>query len=423
MNFMRFSAAPAGRLSDRTIPWEIFGERPDVPDGLEDSALAGASLAPVASHPGSPMFEPESLFGAHMAGHDLDLKEDAPVVVFVHGFQHEPRRPVLARAKSDNPHRCLYHFDETPDGPGSREERDSHMTPWFARAMLDGGQGKPEECGGIAVGYSYASWGGSAEPYMPGFMTRLGMAVGHRARFTPPLQPFINAYRDAEVAGFGLAAVITQVVARLDHDGHDRKTIDVFCHSLGARTVLSALALISQRWPNDSTITRIDRVIITGGACYWGQAAFSLANLVFSEAPYLPQIYNVTSQGDDVLRYLGTRKTPKEARLEAEEDLSLTWPDTRLLQRGRTIGRNGKPPHGLYTFFGDEYPHWVDIPLDSGLVQRWGRKHGFSLAGRRRISLGDHWIYYTHPGNWDLYRAILHRRSGFAVADLLGTLR
>ena len=67
MSFMRFSAAPAGRLSDRTIPWAIFGERPDVPDGLEDSALAGANLAQIASSPGAPMFEAESLFGAHMA--------------------------------------------------------------------------------------------------------------------------------------------------------------------------------------------------------------------------------------------------------------------------------------------------------------------------------------------------------------------
>ena len=167
MSFMRFSAAPAGRLGDRTIPWEIFGERPDVPDGLEDSALAGASLAKIASTPGAPMFEPESLFGAHMAAQDFDLDEDGPVVVFVHGFQHEPRRPVLPRARSDNPHRCLYHFTETPDGPGSREERTKHITPWFARAMLDQGRGEQDECTGVAVGYSYASWGGSLDEYMP----------------------------------------------------------------------------------------------------------------------------------------------------------------------------------------------------------------------------------------------------------------
>jgi len=424
MSFMRFSAAPAGRLSDRTIPWAIFGERPDVPDGLEDSALAGASLAQIASTPGAPMFEPESLFGAHMAaqGLDLGMEDEAPVVVFVHGYQHEPRRPILARARSDNPHRCLYHFDETPGGPGSAEERRLHTTPWFARAMLPEGRGGPELCEGVAIGYSYASWGGSADPFMPGYWTRLSTALGMKARFTPPDQPYVNAYRDAEMAGFGLAAIVTQLRARLDDAGHVEKRIDLFCHSLGARTVLSAIALIAQRWPNDATITRIGRVILLGGACYWGQAAFALANLVFSEAPHLPQFYNVTSQSDDVLRYLATRKTPREARLEAEEDLSLTWPDTRLLLRGRTIGRHGKPPHGLYRFFGPEYPHWVDIALDSGRVQRWGRKHGFHLTGRPRLSLGDHWVYYTHPGNWGLYRAILNRRSGFAVADVTHTL-
>ena len=66
MSILRFSAAPAGRLSDRTIPWAIFGERADMPDGLEDNALAGANLTPIASSPGAPMFEHASLFGAHL---------------------------------------------------------------------------------------------------------------------------------------------------------------------------------------------------------------------------------------------------------------------------------------------------------------------------------------------------------------------
>ena len=209
--------------------------------------------------------------------------------------------------------------------------------------------------------------------------------------------------------------------ARLDHEGHLDRRIDIVGHSLGARTVLSALALIAQRWPNDHTITRLDRVILLGGACYWGQAAFALANLVFSEAPHLPKFFNVTSQHDDVLRFLAARSTPKGARLEAEEDLSLEWPDTKMLLRGRRIGRHGKPPHALYQFFGDEYPHWSDIALDNPKVQRWGRKHGFSLMGRSGM-LGDHWIYYTHPGNWALYRAIIRRRSGFDIDSINHTL-
>lgn len=419
MSFMRFSAAPAGRLSDRTIPWAIFGERPDVPDGLEDSALAGASLAQIASTPGAPMFEQESLFGAHMAAQDFDLEDDGPVVVFVHGFQHEPRRPVLPRARSDNPHRCLYHFTETPDGPGSREERTRHITPWFARAMLDGGKGTPNDCTGVAVGYSYASWGGSADTFMPGWWTRFQDWAGLWPKFGQPAEPYLNAYRDAEVAGYGLAAVLTQLRARLDHAGYHTKPIDIVCHSLGARTVMSAIALVAQRWPHDATLSRLDRVLIMGGACYWGQAAYALANIVFAEADHSPQFFNFTSQADDVLRYLARRSPDKAARLEAEEDLSLEGASTKLLRRTRTIGRDGRPPHALYAFFGDEFQNWIDVRMDAAMTQRWARAQGFKTIGRRKFSLGDHWLHYTHPGNWDLYRAILHDRERWTV-DAMG---
>ena len=418
MSFMRFSAAPAGRLSDRRIPWAIFGERPDVPDGLEDNALAGVNLAQIASTPGAPMFEADSLFGAHMAGQDLDLADGAPVVVFVHGFQHEPRRPIKARAHSDNPHRAIFHFDETQAGPGSREERARHTTPWFARAMLERGKGRPDQCSGVAVGYSYASYGGSADAFLPTWTERMITRIGLRSRFQQPAEPYVNAYRDAEMAGYGLAAVLTQLCARMDDAGFKDRRIDILCHSLGARAVMSALALIAQRWPEDQTLSRIDRVLLLGGACYWGQAAFALANVSFASADPRPQFYNFTSSSDDVLRFLAARATARSARLEAEEDLSLEWPATKMLRGGKTIGMHGKPPHGLYEFFGEEYPDWIDIPLDSGRIQSWGRMYGFNLCGSRRFSLGDHWVHYTHPGNWKLYRAILHEREGWGVKDI-----
>ena len=421
MSFMRFSAAPAGRLSDRTLPWVIFGERPDSPDGLEDSALAGINLAQIASTPGAPMFEPESLFGAHLAGQELGFAQEGPVVVFVHGFQHEPRRPVTARSRSDNPHRCLFHFDETPGGPGSREERKRHITPWFARAMLERGRGPVEKSTGLAVGYSYASYGGAADPFLPGWATRFATRLGVRRRMQPPM-PYVNAYRDAETAGFGLAAVLTQLRARLDHAGLGDRGIDIVCHSLGARTVLSALAMVASRWPNDTTLGRIDRVLMMGGACYLGQAAFALANITFAAPEQRPQFYNFTSSNDDVLNFLASRSTARSARDEAIEDLSLEWPDTRLLMGGRTIGRDGKPPHKLYEFFGAEYPDWIDIPLDSARIRRWAKRQGFNIRGRRRYSLGDHFVHYTHPGNWALYRSILHDRENWTVSKLLGEI-
>ena len=421
MSFMRFSAAPAGRLSDRTIPWAIFGERSDMPDGLEDNALAGSNLSGIASSPDGPMFEHASLFGAHLASTPLSCAADAPAVVFVHGFQYEPRRPIEPRIRSDNPHRCLFHFDETPDGPGSVEERRHNLTPWFARAMLHDGQGGPEDCRGLAVGYSYASRGGTQDRFLPGGATRSLLRSGVAVPWRQPAEPYVNAYRDAEQAGFGLAAVITLLRYRLDYEELRDKPIDLFCHGLGARTVLSALAMIAQRWPNDSTLSRIGRVIMLNGACYWGQAAFALANIAFADAPHRPSFYNLTCRSDEVLHYLGSRATMKIAVDEAIEDLSLDRQQIRHLRGGRTIGRNGAPPHALYEYFGEPYADWVDLALDTNRLRRWGRARGMDLRGNRRHGSG-HSISFTHPGNWALYRAILNRAEGTEIDELSSAL-
>ena len=53
--------------------------------------------------------------------------------------------------------------------------------------------------------------------------------------------------------------------------------------------------------------------------------------------------------------------------------------------------------------------------MDSARVQRWAHRQGFRTLGRRKFSLGDHWLHYTHPGNWDLYRALLHDRDIWTV--------
>lgn len=265
-----------------------------MPDGLEDSALAGASLALIAPTPGAPMFEPESLFGAHVAGRALAPQGEAPVVVFVHGFQHEPRRPVLPRARSDNAHRSIYHFDEPPGGPGSAEERRLRTTPWFARAMLPGGTGRAEDCRGVAVGFCYASWGGSDRPFLPGRLAGLEARLCLRWR-REPARPFREAYRDAETAGWGLAAVLAQLRAGLDAAGRPDVPVDLFCHSLGARAVMSALSLLARRWPADPTLARIGRVVIAGGACYWGEAACALAGIGRAGPDRLPEFYNVTA--------------------------------------------------------------------------------------------------------------------------------
>lgn len=287
--------------------------------------------------------------------------------------------------------------------------------------MLEKGRGPAEKCTGLAIGYSYASYGGSPDPFFPKFSNRLLTRLGVRRRMQPPT-PYLNAYRDAETAGFGLAAVLTQLRARLDHAGLAHRKIDIVCHSLGARTVMSAMAMISSRWPNDTTLGRIDRVLMMSGACYLGQAAHALANISFAQPEHWPQFYNFTSRNDDVLNFLASRSTARSARDEAIEDLSLEWPDTKMLMGGKTIGRNGKPPHKLYEFFGPDYEHWLDIPLDSPKVRRWAAKNRINVKGRRRYSLGDHFVHYTHPGNWKLYRAILHDRDDWSISRIAGEI-
>lgn len=154
------------------------------------------------------MFDPESLFGAHMAGQPLDGlggaaggPADGPVVVFVHGFQHEPRRPVLAGAQSDDGHRTIYHFTETPGGPGSAGERRLRTTPCSRAPCCRAAPARP----GTAAASPSAS-ATSREPFLPGLRRRLWTRFGVPSPWTEPPRPNVDAYQDAETAGHGLAA-------------------------------------------------------------------------------------------------------------------------------------------------------------------------------------------------------------------------
>ncbi len=418
---MRFSAAPTGCLHDRKAPWAIYGDRLGDPDGLEGSAFAGINLAQIAPVPSAPMFDPDSLFGLHLAGLEDDLAPGAPVVVFVHGFCYEPRRPVAARCHSDNAHRCLYHFQETPGGPGSVEERARHITPWFARTMLPGGTGGAEACAGLAVGYSYASYGGAADPFLPGPLTALGDRLGLVWPTAQPGGAFEDAYTDAGIAGCGLAAVLVQLRARLDMMGHRDQMIDIVCHSLGARTALTALSMLAQRSSIDPTLERIGRVILLSGACYWGQAADSLANIRFAAPRHLPSFYNITSRADPVLRHLRQRRTMNGPFRASTEMLGLDARERLLIRRGRMIGWDGLPDHRLYSAFGAVYDRWVDIPLDSAATVRWAARLGLRLRSGGGL-VGDHWAAFTHPGNWALYRQVLHDRGAWTTERIRSDL-
>ena len=66
-----------------------------------------------------------------------------------------------------------------------------------------------------------------------------------------------------------------------------------------------------------------------------------------------------------------------------------------------------------------DWLNWIDIPLDHPQTRDWGEIAGLDLAGELASCKLDHWVHYTHPGNWALYRAILHDRENWTVQRLL----
>ena len=418
MAILRISAAPFGRLSDRTAPWTIFGERPGVLDGLEDSALAGAELAQIDRSLDAEMFDPSAPFGAHLAAQSIATEPLAPVVVFVHGFGYEPRRPVAARCRSDNAHRSIYHFEETAGGPGSAEERRRHLTPWFARAMLPNGTGTMEDCEGLAVGYAYSALGESHRPLSPDRWTRRQLHAGFTQPWRQPAQSYRQVYDDAGIAGLGLAALLSQLRQRLEADGLHRKPINIFCHGLGARTVMAALEMLGRRSEQDETLERIGRVVMVNGFCYWGQVASAMTAMTSADIGGGPLFYNIVSRTDDVLHYLASRVTIRAAAQEALAQVDLT---RSLIMDGRTIGCHGIPPAELHCFKGAPWHGWIDLPLESRRLRRWGAQRDMAIRGGR-LGRGNHWLALSEPGNWALVRAILHRAPGTDLASFRAEL-
>ncbi|MEM9764028.1 MAG: hypothetical protein AAF968_16225 [Pseudomonadota bacterium] len=69
------------------------------------------------------------------------------------------------------------------------------------------------------------------------------------------------------------------------------------------------------------------------------------------------------------------------------------------------------------------YENWVDIDLTSDKTQAWGAARDMDLKGTlressffvyellrskfKKVEIWDHWVHYTHEGNWKLYRELL----------------
>lgn len=313
------------------------------------------------------------------------LAPSAPVVVMVHGFLFDPKTAVSAEPReTDNPHGRLYHFVEG----GERDEQRYHTSGW--PLWLDFDEADETGASGLAVAFGWQS--------QPGFATSL-------------IEHFQNFYARAyEYAGETAWVLVNLLHALTENERLAGRPIDIFCHSLGSRVVLRALALAAKPGvpPDDAVLpaqtarallTRIDRIVILGGAEYVVEAQLARARLDALALDPAPSVYNVVSRENDVLDLLGENFGP------------------RTFGNSQVIGHNGLDIT-LPESAGDRPAGWIDLQIDSLGLQNWMAGRDIAISGDRPGNVWDRWYYYTHRGNMALYRRILRERPAWAIPAL-----
>lgn len=313
------------------------------------------------------------------------LTDDKPVVVMVHGFQFDPGMAVFTpphHQKADNPHARLYHFERHEE---AREMR-SHSSSW---PLGLGFAEHDEGAAGLCVGFGWYS--------NPGFFSSL---------FDSGKNFYAKAYDNAEGAAWQLLCVLDVLAQELD------RPIDLFCHSLGSRVVVRALAMAASPLPDLAAhidpdhvvrpvLDRTDRVLLLAGAEKVLEAQLMMAylNRWRKEADaHIPDFYNVISRENDVLDKLG-------------ENFGPAAPGSK-----QVIGHNGLERLD---------PAWVDIQLDDDDVAAWFLKppRKYRVSGDNNSSVFavmDHWIHYTWRENMRVYHDILRDRGAWTVAGMKG---
>lgn len=313
-----------------------------------------------------------------------DLPVGAPVVVMVHGFLFDPQCALSPDEpqETDNPHGRCYHFEVHPES----DEQRHHTASW----PLGLGFRKDDTTGtsGVAVAFGWKS--------QPGFASSI---IGHFQNF------YARAYEKAGEAAWVLVNALRELDKVIDG-----RPIDLFCHSLGSRVVVRALALMVREGeaPVPSSvrgvnlIDRIGRVVLLGGAEYVVEAQLMVRRLQAAAPETGPVFYNFVSRENDVLDKLGENFGPR------------TFGNTQV------IGHNGLDLERTET---DAWTrtHWLDLQIDSFALQRWmSENKQKTISGDRPGNVWDHWYYYTFRKNMDVYRDIFRDRDAWDIARLRG---
>ena len=316
-----------------------------------------------------------------------NASSDAPLVVLVHGFQFDPAGAYFSaphHPKAENPHCRLYHFEDHDQDTEMRH----HSTGWPRGLGMKAGDGGAD---GLAIGFG---WDSDPSP--------LESLIKHG------LNHYAVAYRRAEDAAWHLVAVLERLVAL-----RPERRIDLFCHSLGSRVVVRALARAADRNAPEqlkprlhAIVEAIDRVIILAGAEKVMEAQLMMKRLNPTLEEHdgksprrfsrIPSFYNVVSRENDVLDHLAENFMPSS-------------PGSK-----QVIGHNGLEAND---------PNWLDIQLDDSLVATWFRNHrnSYRISGDNTSGLftvWDHWIHYTWRENMRVYNDILRERSEWDIAEL-----
>ncbi|MFT3734113.1 MAG: alpha/beta hydrolase [Rhodocyclaceae bacterium] len=291
------------------------------------------------------------------------LPVDQPIVIMVHGFLFDPAKVATPDPKeTDNPHGRLYHFQL-----GNEDEEIRHHTSSWPLGL--GFAEDDDGASGLAIAFGWNS--------QPGFASSI---ISHFQNF------YARAY---ETAGSS-AWVLLNLILTLREILPGRR-IDLFCHSLGSRVVIRALAQLFIERPASSDCLR--NILILGGAEYVVEASLMMNRLATAGASHL-SFYNIVSRENDVLDTLAENFGP------------------RTFGNSQVIGHNGLDVES-------PGPNWLDLQIDKASLQDWlAKQRGLSISGDQPGNVWDHWYYYTHRGNMGLYKNILRQPDNWQIAAL-----